>query len=324
MIYASFVMDPSGKPMNDASEQLPLHLRRLRLRHFEVLLSIARHGSLTASALDSSQPAVSQWLAEIESAVGARLFERGRHLQPTPALDPVLRHAQHVVADGQRLARELAAVAGGALGTVRIGSMVVANTELMPRALLQLQQAGHPVQLEIVEDIAQGLIERFAKHNVDLIVGRLDERFFAPGLRTELLFRDAHCVVAGRRHPLLRGQPSWARAAAFPWMLPPSATALRRAIDATFVDHGLAPATPWIECTASVLNLRLLRDSQCLAVASGAAGRCYEEWGVLKRVALPLTHDVGPVGMVWHQDDDSPALQCVLQALRSVSAEARD
>ena len=53
--------------------------RRIRLRHLEVLLTIARHGSLTAAAaaLDITQPAMSQWLADIEAAAGARLFERG-------------------------------------------------------------------------------------------------------------------------------------------------------------------------------------------------------------------------------------------------------
>ena len=91
--------------------------------------------------------------------------------------------------------------------------------------------------------------------------------------------------------------------------------------DATFLDQGLAPATPWIECTAPILNQRLLQGSPCLAVVSGAAGRYYEELGLLKRLPLALKYDVGPVGMAWGPDDDSPALQLVLQALRAVGAE---
>ena len=309
--------------MDEPNEQLGLHLRRLRLRHLEILLLIARHGSLTATArvLDCGQPAVSQWLAEIEAAVGASLFVRGRQLKPTPQLAPVLRHAQRVVADSRRLAHELEAVSGGALGTVRIGSMVVANTELMPRALLRLRSAASPVRLEVVEDIAQGIWERFEQRGLDLIVGRLDERAFAAGLRTEVLYPDSHCVVAGRRHPLHRARPTWAKAATYPWILPPRQTELRHAIDASFLDQGLPPAVPWIECTAPILNLRLLRDSPSLAVVSGAAGRYYEELGALKRLPLTLKYDVGPVGMAWPGDDDGPALQLVLQALRSAAAE---
>jgi len=309
--------------MPEEQEQLALHLRRLRLRHFEVLLAVARHGSLTATAqvLDSTQPALSQWVAEIESAVGVPLFVRGRQLKPTPALAPVLRHARRVVADSQRLARELEAVAGGALGTVRIGAMTVASTELLPRALLLLRQAAGPVRLEVVEDIAQGLWERFGRGTLDLIAGRLDERSFGPGVAAEALYPDAHCVVAGRRHPLARGTPTWRKAAAYPWILPPRQTALRRAIDATFLDQGLPPATPWLECTAPILNQRLMQDSHCLAVVSGAAGRYYEALGALRQLPLALKYDVGPVGIAWHRGDDSPALHAVLQALRTAAAQ---
>ena len=51
---------------------------RLKLRHLRVLVAISRHGSLTAAAgaLNMSQPAVSKWLADIESALGVPLFVR--------------------------------------------------------------------------------------------------------------------------------------------------------------------------------------------------------------------------------------------------------
>ena len=59
-------------------------ISRLKLRHLTVLVSIARHGSLTAAAeaLHMSQPAVSKWLADIEAALGVRLFARWRWDSP--------------------------------------------------------------------------------------------------------------------------------------------------------------------------------------------------------------------------------------------------
>ncbi|MBU1359626.1 MAG: LysR family transcriptional regulator, partial [Gammaproteobacteria bacterium] len=79
-------------------QELALNLRRLRLRHLEILLAVERHGSLTATAeaLGVSQPAVSQWLAEIESALGVPLFVRGRQIQPSPYLPVALRHARRM------------------------------------------------------------------------------------------------------------------------------------------------------------------------------------------------------------------------------------
>lgn len=305
------------------AEKLALHLRRLRLRHFEVLLAVARHGSLTASApaLDSTQPAVSQWLAEIEAAVGAPLFVRGRQLRPTPQLAPVLRHARRVVADSRRLEHELAAVARGADGLLRIGSMTGPSIDLLPQALLALRAEGSAPHFEVVEDIAQGLWERFARRELDLIVGRLDERAYAPGLAAEPLYTEPHCVVAGRHHALGQGSVDWPQAAAWPWILPPRHTMLRRAIDASFLDQALAPPVPWLETGAPGLVQRLLQASDCLAVVSGAAGRHYAALGVLQVLALRLKVDVGPIGMAWAADDDSPALQRMLQALRACAGE---
>ena len=59
---------------------------RLRLRHLQVLLSLASTGNLSqsAAALATTQPALSKWLKELEEDVGLPLFERhARGLRPT-------------------------------------------------------------------------------------------------------------------------------------------------------------------------------------------------------------------------------------------------
>jgi DNA-binding transcriptional LysR family regulator len=309
--------------MQEDGLQLALNLRRLRLRHLEVLLAVERHGSLTATAaaLGVSQPAVSQWLAEIEAALGVALFVRGRQLQPSPFLPVALRHARRMVADSRQLAAELAAVAAGTLGAVRVGTMLVSSAELLPRAVLELVRQPDPVRLEVVEDIAEGLWARFARRELDLIVGRFDERAFGAQVHHEALFVDPHCIVAGRRHPLRRSaRLTWAAAAACAWVLPPRGTPLRRAVDATFVEQGLAPPQAWLESTSSTLNQALMRESRCLGVMSGVAARHFERLGLLSILPLSLASDVGPVGMVWDRQEPSPALARVLDALRSSAA----
>ncbi|MEJ7687819.1 MAG: LysR substrate-binding domain-containing protein [Variovorax sp.] len=302
--------------------QLALNLRRLRLRHLEILLELNRHGSLTstAEALGVSQPAVSQWLAEIEAALGVPLFVRGRQLQPSAYLPVALRYARRMVADSHQLEIELESVSTGSMGVVRIGSMGVGSAGLLPRALVQIGGQPERLQIEVVEDIASGLWARFGRREIDLIVGRLDERAFGSQVRSESLFNDPHCVVVGRAHPLLRAaRQTWSRAAAYPWILPPRDTALRRAIDSTFLHHGLPPPLPWVESASGALNKELLQRTECLSVTSGAAAMRDEALGSLSVLRLRLSHDVGPVGMVWDAREESPALQSVLEALRASS-----
>lgn len=54
-------------------------------------------------------------------------------------------------------------------------------------------------------------------------------------------------------------------------------------------------------------------------MVSGAAGRHDAALGMLQRLPLRLKVDVGPIGMAWAADDDSPALQ----ALRTAAAQER-
>lgn len=304
----------TGLPAN----RFASHLRRVRLRHLEVLLAVAQHGSLsaTARAIGASQPAVSQWIAEVESAIGVPLFVRGRQLRPTPHLPTVLRHARRMVADSQQLALELQAISDGLGDRVRVGTMLAASAGLLPKALVRLRAGGEPLRVSVVEDIAQGLWERFERRELDLIVGRLDERVHAPNVTSEPLYDDPHCIVAGPTHPLLGTRPTWKRAAAHPWILPPAGTRLRAAIDATFVDQGLPPPTPWVESVSSTLNQWLMRETDCLGVLSGGAARRYAGQKLLRVLTLRLKYDVGPIGMAWDAREPGPALQRLLQALR--------
>lgn len=302
----------------EQSKRFGSQLRRVRLRHLEVILAISDHGSLsaTARAIGSSQPAVSQWLVEVEDALGVPLFVRGRVLKPTQALPIVLRHVRRMVADSEQLAEELQAAAAGTQGVLRIGTMPVASARLLPAALLLLRREGGEQRVSIVEDIAQGLWSRFEQRELDLIVGRLDERAHAAHLSREPLFADPHCIVAGTAHPLSRRNATWLLAAEQPWILPPAGTRLRSAVDATFIDHGLAPPVPWIESVSPLVNQALMRDSLALNVVSGAAARHYEASKSLRILGLRLSHDVGRVGMAWDSRENSPALHRMLAALR--------
>lgn len=302
--------------------QMALKLRRLKLRHFDVLLAIAEHGSLTAAAavLGSSQPTVSQHLAETEEALGVPLFVRGRQIKPTRYLPAVLRYARRAVNDSLHLKAELEGLAQGARSTVRVGTMLVTGTELLPNAIMRLREQSELLGLDVVEDIAAGLWSRFERRELDLIVGRLDERAYAGNMRIEALYQDPHCVVVNNRHPLLEKKAlDWRDTTAYPWILPPRNTALRRAIDATFLDQGLGPRTPWIESASSTVNLSLLGKTECLNVVSASAARHYSSLNALSVLPLQLRYDVGPIGMVWADEEESPALAAVLAELRAAA-----
>lgn len=297
---------------------------RVKLRHLKVLVAIARHGSLTATAiaLHMSQPAVSKWLLDIEAALGVRLFVRGRRLRPTAYGEALIRHAERILGEARRMHEEIEAVHDGASGILRIGTMAVGAPVLLPCAIHRLRSKDSALRIVLIEDIAVGLWPRFERNELDLIVGRLDEHPHGSEYPAEPLYVDPYCVIAGPQHPLAqKRKPTWAEAARYPWVLPPAQTPLRRAIGATFASMGLPLPRPWLESVSFTANQVILRESVCLGISSRSVARHYESMGVLKALPLNLTSDISSLSMVWRDAKPSPIVARALDALRAVARE---
>jgi DNA-binding transcriptional LysR family regulator len=282
-----------------------------------VLLAIARHGSLTAAAaaLDITQPAMSQWLADIEAAAGARLFERGRRLRATPFAAPVLAHAELVLQDARRTLAEVQAIRSGGSGRVRIGAMSVATAALVPAAVLRLREQSPGIALTLVQDIAATLWTQLERDELDLLVTRLDARTLGSGLPHRRLFQDQHRVVCRPRHPLARrARVAWRDAVSYPWVMPPAGTPMHEALSATIAAAGVPMPPTLVTSTALAANFELILLSDAIGVQSGAVSALPVAQGLLAALPLRLVHDTGEVGRVWRDPTPGPVLATVLQA----------
>lgn len=301
--------------------------RRLRLRHLEVLLAIGRHGSLTraGAALGISQPAVSQWLADIEAAVGGPLFVRGQRLRPTPLAAPLLAHAQRVLNDIEHTSAEIDAVRRGGTGRVRIGTMQVGAAELVPAVVMRLRGEAPGIQLVLHEDVTAGLWARFERNELDLLVTRLDARARDSGLPQRPLFADPHRVVCVPDHPLVRRRrPGWSDAARYPWLMPPPGSPLAQAFHATLAQAGIASSEALVMSVAPMANLVLLEQTQALCLLSSVLTARLQRQGLAVGLPLVLSPDVGSVGLLWRDPSPGPALATVLAAFEAECPAERD
>jgi len=131
--------------------------------------------------LNASQASVSQWLAEIESAFGVRLFERGRQLKATAFVGPVLSLCQRTLDDVERTKFELDALQAGQAGRVSLGFQHGAGLSLVPKAVLRMKTQLPKLLVDLREDIAAMLWPRFLRRQHDILVVRLHDRAFAEG-----------------------------------------------------------------------------------------------------------------------------------------------
>jgi DNA-binding transcriptional LysR family regulator len=109
----------------------------LELKHLRVFKEVVERGSFSAAAeaLNYSQPAVSQQIAALERATGAKLVDRNaRGVRPTDAGRALLGHAEAVLAQLAEAEAELEAIGTLRSGKVRLVSFPTGGSSLIPPA----------------------------------------------------------------------------------------------------------------------------------------------------------------------------------------------
>lgn len=118
----------------------------LDARRLQLLLDVARAGSLTAAAtrLSYTTSAISQQIAKLESEAGQPLLERhARGIRLTEAGTALARRAEKIEIQLQAARSELDDIAGLRSGTVRLGTFPTVGASLLPQ-VVKLYKARHP------------------------------------------------------------------------------------------------------------------------------------------------------------------------------------
>jgi DNA-binding transcriptional LysR family regulator len=256
---------------------MPSRLRRvrqLRLRDLRLLDEIERHGTLqrVAQALFVSQPAVSQALRSLETAVGVPLALRSRRGVALTEAGRALR--VHLLAADASLAAGLGALdAEPPLPELRIGTIPYALHEALPGALARLGRA--PFTLRITTGAVGQLLRQLTDGDVDAVLVRLEpqrssapSRSAHPALHTVPVTVLRFVAVCGRDHPLARRRRvDLAALADADWVLPDSSAAARQTVDDLFARAGLPGPRARIVSGNYSDNLRIAVAAGLLTIA---------------------------------------------------------
>ncbi|MFI6818917.1 LysR substrate-binding domain-containing protein [Nonomuraea sp. NPDC050328] len=313
-------MDHIFGPAREADIDL-LH-GRLKLRHLVVVVAVADQGSVLRAAdrLRLAQPAVTRCLRELEQILGVQLFVRGpRGVTPTPSGEAFLEHARAALAELRRAGERVSGLARGAMGTVRVGTLLAGSSVLLPQAIAGLKRTHPGVTVAVNEATFDTHAPRLLAGELDLIVGRLNPITRLGGLRQIKLCNEPMRLVVRRGHPALaQDAPALAGLLAYPWILPLQQTALRREVEQVFADEGLELPADLVECT-SILTVRaLLRQTDMIAVLPEPIVAGDRD---LAPLAVPLDRIRRPVGVTLPQGRAlAPPATLLLDLLRERAA----
>jgi DNA-binding transcriptional LysR family regulator len=225
-----------------------LDVRRLRLLHH-----LAAYGTVTATAeaLRLTGPAVSQQLAVLEREAGLPLLEKhGRTLRLTAAGRLLVAHAEIILGDLAAAEAELAALRGGAQGTVRVAAFPSAARTLMADVWAELQRhPERPLVLQLIEHEPDEAVRALTRREVDLALAHaytLLPRELPAGCERHPLLDDPvllalHPATAEERGLTPGATADLAAFAGMPWLVPGSETSCHEMIGRACGAAGFVP-----------------------------------------------------------------------------------
>ncbi|MCU1717965.1 pca operon transcription factor PcaQ [Pseudomonas sp. 5P_3.1_Bac2] len=301
---------------------------RIKFRHLQCFLEVARQGSLVraAEALAISQPAVSKTLKELEDVLAARLFERSKQgVSPTPAGLAFLRYAGPSV---QALREGVRSLRSGEheAGQLRLGVLSTVESSLLPDVVRRLHERHAALVVSVVTGQSNHLLDQLRAGELDLVVGRMTDSPRIEGLSFEHLYSESMIMVVRSGHPLLlRGRVDGSSLADYPLVLPLAGTTIRRYANSLFVQGGISLSQQRLETLSVALSRRYVQDCDAVWVAPLDAVRQDLQRGELRELDVGLREPGGSVGICSNPSAVmSLAAQWCCEALRAAAAEYRE
>jgi molybdate transport repressor ModE-like protein len=181
----------------------------VEIRHLAALSEIATERSFGRAArnLGYTQSAVSSQVASLEKIVGRRLLERARGTQAvglTAAGELLLRHGAAIAEELRKARENIAALAVGQAGRIRVGIYQSVGRHVIPPVVQAFALDAPGVTVELAEEKGgTGVLRLLDDGSID--VGFTVFPLTSPAIRATPLYRDDYRVVVPRGHQLDTG-----------------------------------------------------------------------------------------------------------------------
>lgn len=274
------------------------------MAHLRLVAALVATGQVgaAAEAVGITQPAASRLLAEVERMAGAALYARtGRGIALTAEGAALAARAARMLLELELAERELAEMAGGTSGQVRVGAVTGPAMDRVLPALVAAREALPQIQVEVVVATSDVLCAQLLAGRLDFALARLPETGEAARLRFDYIAPEPLCLMARRDHPLARaGHVPPAALMTYEWVMPGPEAILTRTVQARLRALRLPDPPRRVATSSFLFTLAMLRQSDAIAplaraVAALFAGAPGEAFAVL---AVDLGIEVAPFGLI--------------------------
>jgi LysR family hydrogen peroxide-inducible transcriptional activator len=181
------------------------HAASLRQLQYAVAVADTRSFRRAAEQCGVSQPSLSAQLAQLEGALGVRLFERDRRrVLLTSAGEALIERARRVLVDADDLVEAARRLGDPLAGTLAVGVIPTVSPYLLPAASSAIRRAHPRLTVRWLEDKTENLARALHAGNLDAALLALEADLGGP-LQREVIGRDPFVLAMPRSHPLAKG-----------------------------------------------------------------------------------------------------------------------
>lgn len=250
----------------------------MRLQQLQLLLTLARTGSMRASAvaLNVTQPALTKALRQLEEEFGATLVLRSpKGVRLAPAGEMLAARAATVVREIERAREELSALTRHTQTTLNVGVSPAAALMLAANTISAFQSRWPDVRIHLVDALYPKALEQLRSGELDLALGPLPPAGIGRDLNARALIDSPSVIVLKQGHPLAKARMLHELADAR-WLLSGPRLGPGDPMHLGFVQRGMPEPRVMLECESFSTLLAVLPGMNTLALVPA---RFYEVHG---------------------------------------------
>ncbi len=296
---------------------------KISSRQIALLNALGELGNLrkAAAAIHTTQPAASLLLQQLEERLGVQLFERlPRGMQPTLFGEVMIRYAQGALHEFEYAEAQLAELARGATGMVRIGTVMGPVPTLLTRGVLAFKTAHPKVRIALEVGTSDELLPALIRGDFDVVLGRLPDQLDGQSLDIQLFEQGERMrIIARPGHPLVdHSGLTLTELAPLTWILHPIGSPMRRQVENALQAAQLIEPLDIIETRSILATTSMLESSDMVAVVPNDVAEHYARYGMIAILPVELPLSMANLGLMTSKARPmSAAVKALLTFLKS-------
>jgi len=293
---------------------------KAKFRHMQILVKLSELGSMrrAARAVNMTQPAISQQVAELEGLLETQLFFRhARGVKPTEATKELLPIAQRILSSLEDAAETVASRLNERSGIVRVSASPAAIGGILQTALIGFAERHEDVQVHVSQAGEADPLSALTDASADLICTR-EPSSVPEGWEFVPCIGDALVAVCGDTHPFaLQKTTTMDNLGTGKWLQNRVGSVARVRFEET-AQKWKWPTSTRCQIIMHIpeLTRTMLKTNEYLALLPRSVALPWLQLGEVKELASELEMKLPPLGYLWEPRDSGPATQKLANFLK--------